>query len=218
MIFIIWLIDYFYIWSLLFQEYEIERIYTPLIHGIPSECQNSLKWYKKLYYWLSFKKKKECLNYYKLNNIPTLWKMTPVTVLNKQIELHLLTWSKFIGHAFSYIIHGFIEDSSWNLSLYFLLLVPFLFILLYILFCALCSFLFNREFSLKFWNIAVIEFSKSNNNLSKQTNNKHPLDTTVNYASNNCNENKQSPSKNYPPTIQNQSLLDENENNNLITL
>lgn len=168
-LFIIWLIDYIYVWMFMFQEFEIEKTYKPLVFGIPSVCKEDTKWYKKLFNKLTFKNKNECVNFYKQQKIDTIWKITPFSVFNRQIETNLLIWSKFIGKSISSIANGCTSETNWFLNIYFVPLFPIFLIIIYIFFCAIISFILNRKFSFKLFNTASISFYNSINENEKNT-------------------------------------------------
>lgn len=185
-LFIIWLIDYVCIWILMFQEFEIEKTYKPLVFGIPSVCKDETKWYKKLLNKLTFKNKKDCVDFYKQQKIDTIWKITPFSVFNRQLETNILIWSNFIGKSISYIANGCTSETSWFFNMYIGPLFPILLIIIYIFFCAITSFILNRKFSFKLFNIASIDFYNSNKNNGKKLKQEN---TNINLKNDKTNKN-----------------------------
>lgn len=170
---IIWIIDYVYVWFLVYQEFEIEKTYKPLLFRVPSVCKEDLKWYKKLWNKLTLKSKNDCLTFYKQQKIDTIWKITPFIVFNRQIETNILIWSQFVGKSVSYIASGCTSETNWLLNVYITPLIPIILIIVYIFFCAIVSFLLNRKFSFKLWNVASINFYNTFDNKRKKE--KYPL-------------------------------------------
>lgn len=155
----IWLIDYICTWFKLQNEIELEFEYHKYKSKPPIQCIEN-KWYSFL---LNKIKQKNCIEYYK--NIHAKVHILPLTVLNKQFESLIQNYASTIGTAFSTLIEKFLENSSMSTIILFGIGFPMLLILLYMLFCAVGSFLLNRELKINLYGISL-----NINQKSKQSN------------------------------------------------